>query len=159
MRSRGRVTWRQSSLWDWLKPTESARTLRGASSGMTAFCVRSSRCLLRQLFSPAAMNRRYTLDVAAPLLRTQSYVDGRWVSAASEFPVVDPCTGQEIVRVSNCGADEARTAVVAAHEAFQSWKQTTAKVRPSAGLQVYISHPHVRARTRTEIMTSACSCR
>uniref|UniRef100_A0A674P9V3 Succinate-semialdehyde dehydrogenase n=1 Tax=Takifugu rubripes TaxID=31033 RepID=A0A674P9V3_TAKRU len=88
-----------------------------------------SRRLLRQLLSTAAMNRRYTLDVAAPLLRTQSYVDGRWVSAASEFPVVDPCTGQEIVRVSNCGPGDARTAVVAAYEAFQSWKQTTAKVR------------------------------
>ncbi|TNN02004.1 hypothetical protein fugu_009491 [Takifugu bimaculatus] len=70
---------------------------------MSALRVRSSRRLLRQLLSTAAMNRRYTLDVAAPLLRTQSYVDGRWVSAASDFPVVDPCTGQEIVRVSNCG--------------------------------------------------------
>lgn len=128
---------------------------------MTAFCVRSSRCLLRHLFRTAAMNRRYTLDVAAPLLRTQSYVDGRWVSAASDFPVVDPCTGQEIVRVSNCGADEARTAVVAAYEAFQSWKQTTAKVPSSAGLRVYITPP-MCARTRTEIVTLAakcCSCR
>uniref|UniRef100_A0A674P906 Succinate-semialdehyde dehydrogenase, mitochondrial n=1 Tax=Takifugu rubripes TaxID=31033 RepID=A0A674P906_TAKRU len=97
---------------------------------MSALCVRSSRRLLRQLLSTAAMNRRYTLDVAAPLLRTQSYVDGRWVSAASEFPVVDPCTGQEIVRVSNCGPGDARTAVVAAYEAFQSWKQTTAKGKP-----------------------------
>lgn len=75
------------------------------------------------------MHRRYTLDVAAPLLRTQSYVDGRWLSAASEFPVLDPCTGQELARVSDCGADEARTAVAAAYEAFRSWKRTTAKVR------------------------------
>lgn len=135
-----------------MKPTESARPLRGASSGMTAFCVRSARCLLREPLSTAAMNRRYTLDVAAPLLRTQSYLDGRWVSAASEFPVVDPCTGQEIVRVSNCGAGEARTAVLAAYEAFQSWKQTTAKVRSSAGLHIHIKPPGC-ARTRTEIMT------
>lgn len=95
---------------------------------MSAFCVRSSRRLLRQLINTAATNRRYTLGAAAPLLRTQSYVDGRWGSAASDFPVVDPCTGQEIARVSNCGADEARTAVAAAYKAFQSWKQTSAKV-------------------------------
>lgn len=92
---------------------------------MSAFCRSSSR-LPRPLF--AAMHRRYTLDVAAPLLRTQSYLDGQWVSAASEFPVLDPCTGQEIARVSNCGADEARVAVTAAYDAFQSWKQSTAKV-------------------------------
>lgn len=112
---------------------------------MSAFCARSSRCPLRQLFNTAAMNRRYTLDVAAPLLRTQSYVDGQWVSAASEFPVVDPCTGQEMVRVSNCGADEARAAVVAAYEAFQAWKQTTAKVPSSAGLRFLCNAP-VHAR-------------
>lgn len=92
---------------------------------MSAFCRSSSR-LPRPLF--AAMHRRYTLDVAAPLLRTQSYLDGQWVSAASEFPVLDPCTGQEIARVSNCGADEARVAVAAAYDAFQSWKRSTAKV-------------------------------
>uniref|UniRef100_H3CIK1 Succinate-semialdehyde dehydrogenase n=1 Tax=Tetraodon nigroviridis TaxID=99883 RepID=H3CIK1_TETNG len=54
---------------------------------------------------------------------------GRWVSAAAEFPVLDPGSGHEIARVSNCGPDEARTAVAAAHEAFQSWKWTTAKER------------------------------
>lgn len=89
---------------------------------MSAF----GRSFPRPLF--AAMHRRYTLDVAAPLLRTQSYLDGQWVSAASEFPVLDPCTGQEIARVSNCGADEARVAVAAAYDAFQSWKRSTAKV-------------------------------
>lgn len=93
---------------------------------MSAFCRSSWRRLPRQLL--AAMHRRYTLDVAAPLLRTQSYVDGRWVSAASQFPVLDPCTGQEIARVANCGADEARAAVAAAYDAFQGWKQTPAKV-------------------------------
>lgn len=60
---------------------------------------------------------------------------------------MDPCTGQEIVRVSDCGAGEARTAVVAAYEAFQSWKQTTAKVRSSAGLHIYIKPPRVCAHT------------
>lgn len=74
------------------------------------------------------MHRNYTLGVSAPLLRTQGYVDGRWVSAASEFPVLDPATGKEITRVSDCGPAEAKQAVDAAYKAFQSWKQCTAKV-------------------------------
>lgn len=111
---------------------------------MSALCRSSSRRLPRQLF--AAMHRRYTLDVAAPLLRTQSYVDGRWVSAASEFPVLDPCSGQEIARVSNCGPAEARTAVAAASEAFQSWKQTTAKVRCCLCNALRAAHAHTHGR-------------
>ncbi|XP_070822072.1 succinate-semialdehyde dehydrogenase, mitochondrial isoform X2 [Chaetodon trifascialis] len=78
---------------------------------------------------PAAMQRHYSLDVSSPLLRTQGYVDGRWVSAASVFPVLDPATGKEIVRVSDCGPTEAKQAVDAAYKAFQSWKKCTAKER------------------------------
>lgn len=79
------------------------------------------------------MQRSYTLDVSAQLLRTQGYVDGRWVSAASSFPVVDPATGQEIARVSDCGPAEAAQAVDAAYKAFHSWKKHTAKVASSSG--------------------------
>ncbi|KAM3615205.1 uncharacterized protein V6R79_024935 [Siganus canaliculatus] len=78
---------------------------------------------------PAAMQRHYSLDVSAPLLRTQGYVDGRWISAASVFPVLDPATGTELARVSDCGAAEAKQAVDAAHRAFHSWKQHSAKER------------------------------
>ena len=97
---------------------------------MSAVCVLRTRRLLRQLLPglPAAMQRTYSLDVAAPLLRTQGYVDGRWVSADSVFPVLDPATGQELARVSDCGPAEAKRAVDAAYQAFQSWKQSTAKV-------------------------------
>lgn len=98
--------------------------------GMSSVCVPRTRCFLRQVFPglPAVMRRHYSLDVAAPLLRTQGYVNGRWVSAASVFPVVDPATGQEIAQVSDCGPAEAKQAVDAAYEAFQSWKQRSAKV-------------------------------
>ncbi|KAM9353253.1 succinate-semialdehyde dehydrogenase, mitochondrial [Symphorus nematophorus] len=98
---------------------------------MSTFCVLRTRCFLRQVFPglPAAMHRQYSLDVAAPLLRTQGYVDGRWISAASVFPVLDPATGKEIARVSDCGPAEAKQAVDAAYKAFGSWKQHTAKER------------------------------
>ncbi|KAM9722876.1 LOW QUALITY PROTEIN: succinate-semialdehyde dehydrogenase, mitochondrial [Menidia menidia] len=78
---------------------------------------------------PAAMSRRFGLEAARPLLRAQAYVDGQWVSAESAFPVLDPATGEEIARVADCGPAEAKRAVDAAHRAFQSWKQTTAKER------------------------------
>lgn len=74
-------------------------------------------------------SRNYSLDVADPLLRTQGYVNGRWVSAASVFPVLDPATGQEIARVTDCGPTEAKQAVDAAYTALHSWKQCTAKVQ------------------------------
>lgn len=77
----------------------------------------------------AAMHRCYTLDVAAPLLRSQAFIDGNWVSADSDFPVLDPATGSELARVSDCGPAEAKQAVDAAFRAFHSWKRVTAKVR------------------------------
>ncbi|KAK9514488.1 hypothetical protein VZT92_027952 [Zoarces viviparus] len=98
---------------------------------MSSLCVRRTRCFLRQLLAaqPAAMQRHYSLDVAAPLLRTRGYVNGLWVSAESEFPVLDPATGEEIARVSDCGPAEAKQAVDAAHKAFHSWKLYSAKER------------------------------
>ena len=97
---------------------------------MSAVCALSTGRFLRLVLPglPAAMHRHYSLDVAAPLLRTQGYVDGRWVSAASAFPVLDPVTGREIARVTDCGPAEAKQAVDAAYKAFYSWKQRTAKV-------------------------------
>ncbi|KAG7233287.1 hypothetical protein INR49_007269 [Caranx melampygus] len=104
---------------------------------MSTVCVLRARCFLRQVLPglPAAaaamqpLQRHYSLDVTAPLLRTQGYVNGRWVSAASVFPVLDPATGKEIARVADCGPAEAKQAVDAAYQAFQSWKQYTAKER------------------------------
>ncbi|XP_008428843.1 succinate-semialdehyde dehydrogenase, mitochondrial [Poecilia reticulata] len=98
---------------------------------MSAVRALRSRRLLRQV-SPvlqASLRRHYSLDVSAALLRTQGYLGGRWVSAASVFPVLDPATGQELTQVSDCGPAEAKQAVEAAYEAFQSWKHTTAKER------------------------------
>ncbi|XP_061737775.1 succinate-semialdehyde dehydrogenase, mitochondrial isoform X2 [Nerophis ophidion] len=76
-----------------------------------------------------ASRRHFSLDVKAPLLRTCGYVHGRWVSAPSDFPVLDPATGLEIARVSDCGPDDAKRAVDAAYAAFHEWKQYTAKER------------------------------
>nr|XP_055066749.1 succinate-semialdehyde dehydrogenase, mitochondrial isoform X2 [Misgurnus anguillicaudatus] len=78
---------------------------------------------------PSMLHRRYSLDISARLLRTEGFIDGRWVSAASTFPVLDPATGKEIARVSDCGTKEAQNAVNAAYKAFHTWKDHTAKER------------------------------
>lgn len=62
------------------------------------------------------------------LLRTQGFINGRWVTAASTYTVLDPATGEELARVSDCGPQLAQEAVTAAFNAFHSWKSHTAKV-------------------------------
>ncbi len=68
---------------------------------------------------------------ASSLMREQCFVDGAWVGEP-EVPVVNPATGEEIAKVPSLGAREVRAAITAADQAFQSWRQTTAKER--AGL-------------------------
>ncbi|XP_045717674.1 succinate-semialdehyde dehydrogenase, mitochondrial [Phyllostomus hastatus] len=65
------------------------------------------------------------------LLRTDSFVGGRWLPAAATFPVLDPASGAELGRVADCGAPEARAAVRAAYDAFCSWRGFSAKERSS----------------------------
>jgi succinate-semialdehyde dehydrogenase/glutarate-semialdehyde dehydrogenase len=65
------------------------------------------------------------------LLKSQAFVDGRWVDAAggATFAVADKATGDLIGRVPDMGAVDAEAAVAAAHAAFPAWKRTLAKDR------------------------------
>lgn len=54
---------------------------------------------------------------------------GRWLETPAFFPVQDPASGEELGRVADCGAAEARAAVRAAHEAGAAWGRLPAKVR------------------------------
>ncbi|KAI1885495.1 hypothetical protein AGOR_G00204280 [Albula goreensis] len=78
---------------------------------------------------PVMLHRLYSLDVSADLLRTQAFIGGKWVSAPSSFPVLDPATGEEIASVSDCGPEHAQDAINAAYSAFYLWKEQTAKER------------------------------
>ncbi|KAL4675630.1 hypothetical protein H8959_009775 [Pygathrix nigripes] len=69
--------------------------------------------------------------LSAALLRTDSFVGGRWLPAAATFPVQDPASGAALGMVADCGVSEARAAVRAAYEAFCSWKEVSAKERSS----------------------------
>ncbi|XP_025772924.1 succinate-semialdehyde dehydrogenase, mitochondrial, partial [Puma concolor] len=69
--------------------------------------------------------------LSAALLRTESFVGGRWLPAAAAFPVHDPASGAQLGLVADCGVPETRAAVRAAYEAFCSWRGVSAKERSS----------------------------
>ena len=65
------------------------------------------------------------------LLRQQCLLDGRWVDAddGAVLPVTDPATGALLGTVPRMGAAETRRAVLAAGEAWPTWRRRTAAER------------------------------
>lgn len=65
------------------------------------------------------------------LLKTQAYIDGKWVDSddKNQFPVDNPATGAVIAEVANCGAAETRRAIEAAEQAMKSWRSRPARER------------------------------
>ncbi|KAM0750713.1 succinate-semialdehyde dehydrogenase [Meredithblackwellia eburnea MCA 4105] len=61
--------------------------------------------------------------------KTDSYINGKWVSAANRFGVTDPGTGEILDQVSDCGGEETKRAVDSAHATFAKWSVTTGKER------------------------------
>jgi succinate-semialdehyde dehydrogenase / glutarate-semialdehyde dehydrogenase len=63
--------------------------------------------------------------------REANLVGGDWIGADSgtTIDVTNPATGEVIGTVPNCGRPETRRAIEAAHEAFQSFRRTTAAER------------------------------
>ncbi len=65
------------------------------------------------------------------LLRTQAYIGGNWEDAREgrTFGVFNPATGEELVRVADCGPEETERAIAAAAAAFPGWRAKTAAQR------------------------------
>lgn len=63
------------------------------------------------------------------LLRTDAYVDGRWVGAERRFPVTNPATGAALGDVADLEVDTVRGAIDAAHRALPAWRARTGKDR------------------------------
>ena len=77
---------------------------------------------------PQTANRFPRLNDAA-LLRSQAYLNGEWVGAATSFEVRNPADGATIGSVPNMGAAEAQQAIDAAAAAFPAWAAKTGKER------------------------------
>jgi len=72
------------------------------------------------------------LDLSDPtLLRTQAYIDGKWVDAddGATLDVLNPASGECVAKVARVGARETARAIAAAERAFSTWRSTTAKER------------------------------
>ena len=69
------------------------------------------------------------MNAAAAKFPIAAFIGGEWVGASKTFAVTDPATGENIARVPDLMADDARRAVDAAHKAFPAWAATTAKER------------------------------
>jgi succinate-semialdehyde dehydrogenase/glutarate-semialdehyde dehydrogenase len=63
------------------------------------------------------------------LLKTDSLINGQWVSGSSRFEVLDPANGHKLADVANLGPVEAEAAIAAANAAWPAWRKKTAKER------------------------------
>jgi len=65
------------------------------------------------------------------LLQGNAYINGEWVAADSgeTLPVLNPATGETILEVAKCGANETRRAIEAAEKAQVEWRQKSVKER------------------------------
>ena len=62
-------------------------------------------------------------------LKTQLYIDGKWVNGASTLPVTDPSDDSVIANVQVSSDKDCADAVGAAARAFKSWSKTAPRVR------------------------------
>ena len=62
-------------------------------------------------------------------LKTQLYIDGKWLDGASTIPVTDPSDESVIANVSVATDEHCAQAVDAAARAFKTWSKTAPRVR------------------------------
>ena len=62
-------------------------------------------------------------------LKTQLYIDGKWLDGASTIPVIDPSDESVIANVSVATDAQCALAVDAANSAFKTWSKTAPRIR------------------------------
>ncbi|PSR81033.1 hypothetical protein PHLCEN_2v6564 [Hermanssonia centrifuga] len=75
----------------------------------------------------------------ASLLRTQGFIDGKWVDAkeGGKISVTNPATAEELGTIPEMGLSETKEAIDAASKAFKTWSKTTAKERHDLLMKFY----------------------
>jgi|TARA_B110000503_G_C7158453_1_gene418478 succinate-semialdehyde dehydrogenase/glutarate-semialdehyde dehydrogenase len=88
------------------------------------------------------------------LLRTQAYIDGKWVDAddGALFEVDNPATQSVVAHVANLGPQSAVQAIAAAERALPAWRALTAKAR-SVILKKWFDLINLHADDLARIMT------
>jgi len=62
-------------------------------------------------------------------MRTQLYIEGKWIDGNGTVDVIDPSDGSVIAKVATAGDAEVEAALAAAHRAAPSWAKTAPRVR------------------------------
>ena len=62
-------------------------------------------------------------------LKTELYIDGKWVKGSGTVPVRDPSDDSIIAEIQVAGEKECDAAVTAAHNAFPEWAKTAPRFR------------------------------
>ncbi|KAI0691303.1 succinic semialdehyde dehydrogenase [Cerioporus squamosus] len=75
----------------------------------------------------------------ASLVRTQAFIDGKWVDAkeGGVIKVTNPATEEELGTVPEMGLEETKQAIDAASKAFKTWSKTSAKQRHDILMKLY----------------------
>ena len=84
---------------------------------------------------------------------TQAFINGAFADTGRTYDLINPATGQVLAAVADCGKTEARQAADAAHEAFLTWKQTTAYQR-SAIMETFVKLLQDNSERLAQIMTA-----
>lgn len=89
------------------------------------------------------------------LICEKAYIDGKWCGADSgeRFDVINPATDTPVAKVAKCGTNETQNAIIAAEQAFVTWRQTTAKER-SALLMAWHDEVVKNADDLAQILTA-----
>jgi succinate-semialdehyde dehydrogenase/glutarate-semialdehyde dehydrogenase len=62
-------------------------------------------------------------------LKTQLFIDGKWVNGSGKLPVTDPSNESVIAEVQTAGDAECLASIDAADKAFKTWSKTAPRVR------------------------------
>lgn len=91
------------------------------------------------------------------LLRNQAYIAGEWVSAenGAVFPVYNPADDKVIIEVPDMTAVDAKRAIQAAADTFQTWRHVTAKER-SKIIRKWYEACEAHSDSIAEIVTAEC---
>lgn len=91
------------------------------------------------------------------LIKTQAYVKGEWVNAASGkmFDVTNPATGEVIASVTDMNREDVRRAIDAANDAWPAYRDLTAKER-SALMKKWFALILEHKQELARLMTMEC---
>lgn len=63
------------------------------------------------------------------LLEHRAFVGGKWKEGEKAFPVINPATGETVIKVADLGAADVRSAIDSAYAAQKEWRKRTARER------------------------------